>query len=69
MPNPLSRRKLIQKMREFGYEGPYSGGKHMYMTKGAHDIFIPNDHGSDISGGMIRNILSQAGIPVKEWNG
>ena len=68
MPKPLSRRKLIQKMKKFGFEGPYSGGRHMYMRKGAHDIFIPNDHGSDISCGMIKNILNQAEISFKDWD-
>ena len=69
MPKPISRRKLIQKMKRLGFDGPYSGGKHVYMRKGVHDVFLPNEHGSGISGGMIKNILNQAGISREEWDG
>ena len=30
---PIKRRDLIRKLRTFGFEGPYAGGKREYMVK------------------------------------
>jgi hypothetical protein len=38
------------------------------MSKGSHKLRIPNDHGSDISAPLIREILRQAHIDSKEWD-
>jgi predicted RNA binding protein YcfA (HicA-like mRNA interferase family) len=38
------------------------------MSKGSHKLRIPNDHGSDISAPLIREILRQAHIDPKEWD-
>lgn len=40
--SPLSRNELIKKLREFGFDGPYSGGKHLYMIKGNLRLTVPN---------------------------
>jgi predicted RNA binding protein YcfA (HicA-like mRNA interferase family) len=69
MPKAISPRGLIDRLRDFGFEGPYSGGKHMYMVKNVSlKIRIPNPHGQDISSGLLTCILRQAGISTKEWN-
>ncbi|HEY9700857.1 MAG TPA: type II toxin-antitoxin system HicA family toxin [Allocoleopsis sp.] len=64
----ISRRELIIKLRNLGYAGPFSGGKHQFMKKGAQKIRIPNPHGSgDISSGLLKEILKQAGISEDDW--
>lgn len=65
---PVSRRELVRKLRTLGFSGPYSGGRHQFMTKGLLKLRIPNPHGSaDISAALIREILRQAGIEPENW--
>jgi len=33
---PVSHNELIRGLRAFGFEGPLSGGKHLYMLRGNH---------------------------------
>ena len=63
-----SWRKLIRNLRKFDFEGPYSGGKHLFMKKGALKLHIPSKHKGDISAELLSEILRQAGINKKEWN-
>ena len=67
MPKVISWRKLVQNFRKLGFEGPYSGGKHLFMKKDSLKIHIPSKHKSDISVGLVKGILRQAGIDGKEW--
>lgn len=70
---PIRRSKLIQNLRELGFDGPYSGGNHhsggnhQYMVKGQLKLFIPNPHQGDISGALLAKLLRQAGIERSEW--
>lgn len=65
----ISRKELIRKFHSLGYFGPVSGGKHQFMKKGSQKIRIPNPHGSnDISMILVKEILRQAEISIKEWN-
>ena len=50
---PTSRRDLIRNLKDLGFDGPYSGGKHQYMVRGQTRLRIPN--------------LRQAGISREEW--
>ncbi|MEA5467572.1 type II toxin-antitoxin system HicA family toxin [Spirulina sp. 06S082] len=69
MPSVISRKELIRKFRALGYTGPYSGGKHQFMTKDEQKIRIPNPHkNKDISVGLVKEILRQAGISNDEWD-
>ena len=68
MPKNISLRKLIQKFHKLGFDGPYSGGRHLFMIKGALKVRIPNPHTGDISQHLVTEILRQAGISSKEWN-
>ena len=65
--SPTKRRELIRKLRTFGFEGPYAGGKHEYMVKGPLKLFIPNPHQGEIGKGLLSRILRQAGIDPDEW--
>lgn len=64
---PIKRRDLIRSLRELGFEGPYSGGRHEFMVKGTVKLFVPNPHSGDISRGLLSRILRQAGIDRQEW--
>ena len=64
---PISRRDLIKRFRELGFEGPYSGGKHPQMRRGNLTVIIPNSHEGDISVGLLSRLLRQANISREEW--
>lgn len=64
---PLKLRELISGLREFGFDGPYSGGKHLGMKKRDFVLTIPNPHRDDISPDLLIRILRQAGISREEW--
>ena len=68
MPKSISWRKLVQKFRGLGFDGPYSGGRHLFMAKGDLKIRIPNPHRGDISKELVAEILRQAKISPSEWN-
>jgi predicted RNA binding protein YcfA (HicA-like mRNA interferase family) len=67
MVRSISWRKLVQKFRNLGFDGPYSGGRHLFMVKNGLRIHIPNAHRGDISKYLIAEILRQAGIAFEEW--
>ena len=54
-------------LREMGFDGPYTGGKHQYMVKGQLKLTIPNPHRSDVSLDLLARILRQAEISREEW--
>ena len=57
----------MRKLRSFGFEGPYSGGKHPFMMKDALGLTLPNPHRKEIGLDLLIRILRQAGIPRDEW--
>jgi predicted RNA binding protein YcfA (HicA-like mRNA interferase family) len=67
MPKSISWRKLVQKFRKLGFDGPYSGGRHFFMIKNNLKVRIPNNHGEDISKHLVSEILRQAGISSRNW--
>lgn len=67
MPKNISWRKLVQKFRRFGFGGPYSGGRHLFMVRGGLKVRIPNPHEGDISKHLLAEILRQADISSKDW--
>lgn len=69
MPGNISWRKLVQKFRKLGFDGPYSGGRHLFMVKNRLKVRIPNLHRGDISKHLVTEILRQARISPKEWDG
>ncbi len=68
MPKNISWRKLVQRFRHLGFDGPYSGGRHLFMAKDELKIRIPNPHESDISKHLVSEILRQAGISHEDWD-
>lgn len=68
MPKNIPWRKLIQNFRALGFEGPYSGGKHLFMKKGSLKVHIPAKHKGEVGVGLINEILRQAGIKKEKWD-
>lgn len=64
---PIKRRDLIRYLRDLGFEGPFSGGKHQHMIKGEITLRLPNPHQSDIGKELLAKILRQAKIDKGEW--
>lgn len=64
---PISRTKLIQRFKKLGFDGPFSGGSHMFMSHGDLDVHIPNPHQGDISADLHARVLRQAGISRNQW--
>ena len=64
---PLKRKDLLRNLRQFGFDGPYSGGKHQFMAKDDITIRVPNPHQADIGRELLARILRQAGISRDEW--
>ena len=67
MPNPISLREFVSRMKMLGFKGPFPGGRHMYMSQGSLKVRIPNRHGGDISVSLLIRILKQAGISKNTW--
>ena len=64
---PIKRQDLIRYLKQLGFEGPYSGGKHPFMLKGDRTLRIPNPHRSEIGVSLLTRILRQSGIEKSEW--
>ena len=67
--SPVTHAALVRRLREFGFEGPVAGGKHLYMTKGQQRLTIPNRHRREIGVALLAKILKQAGIAANDWTG
>jgi len=67
MLKPVSRRELIRKLHALGFEGPFPGGKHQFMKKGALKLRIPNSHQRDISVDLLKRLLRQGNIKEIDW--
>ncbi|HKH50050.1 MAG TPA: type II toxin-antitoxin system HicA family toxin [Thermoanaerobaculia bacterium] len=65
--SPISRRELVQRLRELGFEGPFIGGRHEFMVRGSVRLILPNPHRQEISTDLLSRILRQAGIEREEW--
>ncbi len=64
---PVKRKDLIYFLRQSGFSGPYSGGKHQFMMKGDLRLRIPNPHQNDIGKNLLARILSESGIDKEDW--
>ncbi len=59
---PVSWKQLVKRLKDFGFEGPFSGGRHPYMIKSNLVLTIPNPHKKEISIDLLIRILKQAEI-------
>ncbi len=67
MLKPVSRREFIKKLRQSGFIGPFSGGKHQFMKRGGFKICIPNPHGKEIGVALLKQIIKDLGISDDEF--
>ncbi len=68
--SPLKPTEVIRRLRRLGFVGPVPGGKHVRMVhpESGRIIPIPMHGGRDVSVGLIRAIIREAGITTDEWN-
>ena len=66
---PISRRDSIRYLKMLGFQGPFAGSRHAFMSKGDISLRIPNPHESDIGREFLARILRQAKISREEWDG
>lgn len=63
----IKRKEFIKRLKKWGFTGPFSGGKHQFLTKGKLKLTIPNPHHQDIELILLKKLLKQAGISYNEW--
>jgi predicted RNA binding protein YcfA (HicA-like mRNA interferase family) len=64
---PIRRRDLMRYLKQLGFEGPYSGGKHHFTVKEDITVRLPNPHQGDIGQEFLARILRQARIDREQW--
>jgi predicted RNA binding protein YcfA (HicA-like mRNA interferase family) len=64
---PVSRAKLIKRLKKIGFEGPFPGSDHDFMVRGDNFVRIPNYHRREIGANLISEILREGGITRDEW--
>jgi predicted RNA binding protein YcfA (HicA-like mRNA interferase family) len=58
---PIKRRDFIAALRRLGFTGPFSGGKHEFMTREDLVLTLPNPHRGEIGTKLLAIVLKQAG--------
>lgn len=64
---PVSRRRLVAGLREVGFDGPYSGGRHQFMVRGGTTVRLPNPHAGSVGRDLLARLLRQAGVAREDW--
>ncbi len=64
---PISVKDLIAALQRAGFEGPFNGTRHRSMRRGTLTIRVPNPHAGDISTGLLRRLLKEAGLTRGDW--
>jgi predicted RNA binding protein YcfA (HicA-like mRNA interferase family) len=63
----ISRKELIRRFKKLGFQGPFSGGRHQFMQRGALKLRVPNPHTGGIHISLLKEILRQGKITWNEW--
>lgn len=50
-----------------GFDGPFAGGRHEFMSRENRQVRLPNPHVGDISKDLMSRLLVQAGVSKEEW--
>lgn len=64
---PIKRKDIIRALKEAGFGGPHTGGKHEFMVRGDLRLTLPNPHQGEIGRDLLSRILKQAGLSREEW--
>ncbi len=69
---PCKRRIFVRRLREIGFDGPFSGTRHQFMVYGQHRLAIPSDAEYSVPQlrMMIREVEEIVGhrITAAKWN-
>lgn len=71
--NPCRRNTFVRRLRTLGFDGPYSGSKHQFMTFANHRLTIPSN--DEYSVPQLRMVIHEVEsilereISASEWNG
>lgn len=63
----ISRRDLLRRFRQLGFDGPFVGGRHEFMVRGSLRLILPNPHRQEISADLLSRLLRQAGVSREQW--
>jgi hypothetical protein len=69
---PCKRRVFIRRLREIGFDGPYSGTRHQFMVYGQHRLAVPAN--AEYSVPQLRMMIREVEeiisrrITAAEWN-
>ncbi len=70
---PCKRREFIRRLRVLGFEGPFSGTRHQFLTYQQHRLTIPSNEEYSVPQlrMLLREVESILGreISLEEWNG
>jgi len=60
---------VVRKLRRPGFEGPYGGGKHVFMRhpETGFKVSVPVHKGKDVPVGTLKAIICLVGISAEEW--
>ena len=64
---PVSRDVLVRGLRDLGFDGPFTGGRHEMMVRGTHKVPVPNPHRGGIGPGLLAKVLREAGVTRAQW--
>ncbi|HEY9691858.1 MAG TPA: hypothetical protein V6D15_06620 [Oculatellaceae cyanobacterium] len=69
---PCKRRDFTQKLRRLGFDGPFSGTKHQFMTYEQYRLAIPSNEEYSVPQlrmmlREVEDILEQP-LSLEEWN-
>ena len=59
---------MVRKFRRLGFEGPFSGGWHLFMRKDRFKVYIPNPHRGDLSAQLVSKLVRRAEVSPEEWD-
>jgi predicted RNA binding protein YcfA (HicA-like mRNA interferase family) len=64
---PVSFSELVRKLRALGFEGPFGGGKHLFMVREGMRLTLPNPHRQEVGVDLLKRILRRGEIDRDEW--
>ena len=65
---PVSRAKLIRRLRKIGFEGPFPGSDHDFMVRCDNFVRIPNYHRREIGANLIVEEYEEEGRCYRKIN-
>ena len=71
--SPCKRNDFVRRLRQLGFDGPYSGSKHQFMIFGDHRLTVP--YNKEYSVPQLRMMLREVEdilgrqISADEWSG